>query len=169
MPKRGGKKNTQKVSKPTKAKEAELYALWLSFPIFLRKTAPAFIKEMGFNIPEEYQEIFEIKTKTQFESVYNITRKQLNTWEQCEWFTKKVAEFEKLTDVRHLKKDIDASFSRKVIKEADAPRVKLWHQLYAGYIENQEHKHTGEIKTTVELTEEQKKELAQEILKNLEK
>jgi len=159
MPKKGGGKKLNKVKKPTKMREAELWAFFCSLPKFLRKKEPRVIQEMGYDIPEELDEIFEIRTKKQFEEKYTITSKQLGIWEQCDWFKKKVAEFEKMTDVRHLKKDIDASFSRKVIKEGDAPRVKLWHQLYAGYIENQEHKHSGEIKTTVELTEEQTKEL----------
>lgn len=121
MPKQGVKKKLRKVKNPTKKREAELFAFWSSLPIFLRRKEPRIIEEMGYNIPIEFKEIFEIRTKTQFEEVYKVTKKQLIEWEKCDWFQKRVREYEKLTDVRQLKKDVDQSFTRKVIKEADAP------------------------------------------------
>jgi len=169
MPKRSDKIREQKVAKPSNPTTAKRYAFWYSLPIFYRKNAPKLIEELGFEIPEDLLDVLECRSKTEFAKKYKVSRNQLLRWEVSDFFKKDVKEFEKITNVKNLLKYINASFTRKVIKEADAPRVKLWHQLYAGYIEKEKHDHTGEIKTTVELTEEQKKELAKEVLKSMEK
>ena len=42
-------------------------------------------------------------------------------------------------------KDIDFHFTQMTIKESDAPRVKLWKQLYEGWVEKQKSKVSGSL------------------------
>jgi len=160
------RKTSKKVRKPTREKEAKLYAFWRSIPTILhtlvhKDGGEAKLRDMGIDIKdEELMELMKIRFKGEFSKRFKISTKQLKRWDNSEIIQKWINEFNQKNNVLKHKKDIDYNFTMKTKAEADAARVKLWKQLYEGWNEKQEIKHSGTISLTeiFERAEQKKKE-----------
>lgn len=130
------KVSPRKVSKPYRGREADVFALWLSIPIFLREQSQKQLEKMGYDMEDnELVLVLKAQTKTQLSKILKVTRKQLAIWESSDVIKKKVEELNLLSNVMRFKKDIDYHFTQKTMKESDAPRVKLWKQFFEGWQE----------------------------------
>jgi len=140
-----------------KKQEAMLYALWRSIPFVFHELPPAKLQAMGVDIDDElFQKLLSCKTKTQFQQMFNVSKDSTTSWDYNKEVQKMIDEFNKKSNVLKYKKDIDFHFTQATIREADAARVKLWKQLYEGWVEKQKvqtdalDKMTEEIKKLAE-------------------
>lgn len=137
-------KKSQKVVKIRKRKVAEFYALWQSIPSILkiihRKPGGVEkIKDMGFDTDNTtFVKLLGIKTQTEFSKEFDISERQLNRWNKSKKMQEMVDNLNIDRNIINFKKDIDFTFTRKTIQEADGARVKLWKQLYEGWTEKAE-------------------------------
>jgi uncharacterized protein (DUF849 family) len=125
-------------------RKAELYAFWLSVPGIMKQKKNAYFKELVKNSKfkdEEIEKIINANTTTEIAEALDTSRMQLARWGKMDWVKKKVDYFNKFNNVMRFKKDIDYSFTQATIKSADAARVKLWKQLYEGWVEKSSNLH----------------------------
>ena len=145
------KRKSENVKKPYLERKAKLYAFWKSMPvalhsIYYKPTGMTKIGEMGFDIDDEvFIKLISIRSRTEFGKTFGVSLRQLERWDGSEIVQKWTEEFNKQSNVLRFKKDVDFHFTRKVVTEADAPRVKLWKQLYEGWQEKQKVEYEGKV------------------------
>jgi hypothetical protein len=144
-------------------RNAQLYAFWLSIPGVLKNKRSAYfkdiIKDSKFK-DKEIDAILEAKNLKEVAIALNTSREQLSRWHKMDWVQKRIDYFNKFNNVMRFKKDIDYSFTQATIKSADAARVKLWKQLYEGWVEKSSNLHEFDENNIVGI-QEQLKSLAE--------
>lgn len=117
-----------------------LYLEWVSIPNMVRLLPDTELKKMGYPVEDVvFSKLIQCKTKGDFCRTFNISQNMPAKWEKEPTF---FAEMDKLTQNNHVmrfKKEVDFSFTQKVIRHGDAHRMKLWKQLNEGWSERQEH------------------------------
>lgn len=127
-----------------KDKERDAYALWLSIPAMLRMLPDAELKKMGYDADDPvFKKLMAIKTKGDFCREMGIGINSPARWEAEPEFMAKVNALSTNDHVLKFKKDVDFSFTQKVLKHGDAQRMKLWKQVFEGWSEKIEHKNTN--------------------------
>jgi len=127
-----------------KEAEKEAYILWRSIPAMLRILDPKEAKKMGYDVDNPvFMRLLKIQTKGEFCSEFGISVNTPANWEAEEGFQNKVDALSFSGNVMRFKKDVDFSFTQKVLKHGDAHRMKLWKQLYEGWSEKIEHRNTN--------------------------
>lgn len=125
-------------------REKEAYVLWKSIPAMLRILPEIEQRKMGYDTSDPvFAKLLSIQNKTQFCDVFGIGKNTPTQWEAEEDFQGKVDALSLGGHVMKFKKDIDFSFTQKVLRHGDANRVKLWKQLYEGWSEKIEHRNTN--------------------------
>ena len=140
---------------PYKNAEFEAFVLWSSIPLIVRSIYQADssegklkagkkLGELGFDIEEVLlRKLLDCKTQKEFAKAFEVHFTTLSEWKQKKYYKKKV---EAMTDdvcVLQYKKDVKFSFIQKTIEEGDAPRVKLFHQLYDDFADKKVTEITG--------------------------
>jgi len=126
------------LKKVYKKKEAMLYALWRSMPLVFHELPVSKLASMGCDVDDEiFQKLITCKTKTQFKEMFHLSWETLADWDVNKEVQHMINDFNKQSNVLRFKKDIDFHFTQATIREADAARVKLWKQLYEGWVEKQ--------------------------------
>jgi len=126
------------INRVNKKQEATIYALWRSIPLVFHELPVSKLASMGCDIDDEvFQKLITCKTKTQFKEIFHLSWATLKDWDTNKEVQKMVDDFNKQSNVLRYKKDIDFHFTQATIREADAARVKLWKQLYEGWVEKQ--------------------------------
>jgi len=121
-----------------KLREATIYALWRSMPLVFHDLPIAKLASMGCDVNDEtFQQLIQCKTKTQFKEMFHLGWETIVAWDRNKKVLKMIDDFNKESNVLRFKKDIDFHFTQATMREADAARVKLWKQLYEGWIEKQ--------------------------------
>lgn len=121
--------------KPYKADVFNLYIFWSAIPRALKKLNILTLEELGFDIEDNiFQKLLQIKNKYQFAKIFKVSRQAIWEWEHSEGFIQKLKEFSNEDILMRYKKDVDFSFTQKTISEADAARVKLWKELFEGFV-----------------------------------
>ena len=168
MARKNSQKHTRKVKHPYFESVAKTYAFWLSIPFIVHKAVsvanddglpldPEKLKDIGIDPDDkDYIKLAKIRTKTEFAKAFNVSRRQLYAWEKSEEVQKWVDEFNRANNILKFKKEVDFAFTRKVIKEADASRVKLWKQLYEGWVEKEAVEHSGDMVFNINIQEASK-------------
>lgn len=135
-------KKTVKTKRPYKQKEAKLFALWCSIPAVLFalfREQPHKLKTLGYDIEDKSKDglavLLECRSRSAFARKFDIDIDTLYVWSRSESHKKWVEEYNHECNVMKFKKDIDFNFTQKTIMHSDAARVKLWKQLYEGWIE----------------------------------
>lgn len=129
-----GKQPNKKVEKPYKQEQFVLYAFWRSMPFAFRLTDAKNLEKMGFDIHDEvFKKLLAIKTKTDFCANFDVNMKQLKRWDDSDILKEQIEVFNRESNVMQFKKDIDFSFTKKTIQEADPYRVELWYKIYTGW------------------------------------
>jgi len=144
-----GNKNTLTKYDITGAKEK--YAEWLAFPSIIRKMEDSNIRILGIN-PDEIDPILKITTRVELSKVIGFSRESMNRWEGETEF-RKIREEKELEYMGKQTPNVMAAFYKGAIKEGDAPRMKLWMQIYRKFVEKQEQKHTVDLDAVKELTQ----------------
>lgn len=114
---------------------------WAIIPASLRLLAeqPEELRKMGYDPDDEYfMKLLKIKTKGQFCREFNFAKNMTATWLKDEEVVAEINSRVMSEHVMKFKKDVDWSFTQKVIRHGDANRVKLWKQLYEGWNEKTE-------------------------------
>jgi hypothetical protein len=120
----------------TKPDAFEIYILWYTLPRGVRRLQDATLEGLGFDLEDPlFNELRQIRTRTQFAKRYNVTRTTMWSWEKRDDFIDKVKEFGNREILLQYKRDIDFAFTEKTKIEGDAARVKLWKQLFEGWEE----------------------------------
>jgi hypothetical protein len=126
------------INRVNKKQEAMIYALWRSMPLVFHELPTAKLASMGYDVDDElFQKLVSCKTKTQFKEMFHLSWETLADWDTNKEVQKMIDDFNKQSNVLKFKKDIDFHFTQATIREADAARVKLWKQLYEGWVEKQ--------------------------------
>lgn len=121
-----------------KKREAMLYALWRSIPLAFHELPASKLASMGYDVDDEtFKKLISCKTKTQFKEMFNVSWDCLTYWDINKEVQAMIDEFNKKSNVLKFKKDVDFNFTQATIREADAARVKLWKQIYEGWVEKQ--------------------------------
>jgi len=140
---------------PYKTAEFEAFVLWISIPGIVRKTYNLSneagerigierVRDFGFDVDDTLlKTLLEIKTQSEFAKKFDVNMGTLSEWKHTTYYKKCIAAMIDETCVQRYKKEIDFVFTQKTIKEADAPRVKLWYQLFQDYSDKVVNEVTG--------------------------
>lgn len=124
------------------ALKKEMYEQWLSVPAMLRLLPEAELKKMGYDTENPiFMRLVSIGSQRQFARVFGIDRNTPTHWEQKdpEMRQRAMAVAREQHALKYAK-DVDFSFTQKVLKFGDANRVKLWYQIMTGWSEKFEHR-----------------------------
>lgn len=136
-------------------KKKQMYLLWRSMPALLRTLEQKDLVKMGYETTDPvFQTMLGIKSQNAFCEHFGVSNNQPSRWLQDEVF---VAEIEKATRNDHVMKfakEIDFSFVQSTIRNPEAAKVKLFHQIYRGWSEKIEHLNTNRNIDLLELVKE---------------
>lgn len=136
--------NKKKAEGIPKNRMAKLFAFWLSLPGIAKDQKyieQALIPKLDPHQQSLIKDLVECDTIAQVANVLNVEYHTLARWKKNKAIKKMVEFFDKNNDAVRFKRDVDYSFSRATIKHADAARVKLWYQLYQGFVEKSSQTH----------------------------
>jgi hypothetical protein len=146
-----------------KIKEKEAYLIWRSIPALLSLLPESDQRKMGYDVDDPlFKQLIGIKTKAEFCVALKVSTRMPSEWEKDPEFLSTVRQLSLNNHVLRFQKDIDFSFTQKVLKNGDAQRVKLWKQLYEGWTEKTEVKNLNIEASAAELQafiEQRNKEL----------
>ena len=127
---------TQKrqVANPRKKDVFEIYCFWRSFPFEFFKIKPVMLEKDGYDIDALFERLLRCKNLSAFSKEFNVSKDTLADWERSEVIQKKINELASQNNVLRFRKDIDRVFTKKILKYPDVPSVKLWHQMFAGFV-----------------------------------
>jgi len=129
------KKKNKKVNNK---KEATLYALWRSIPMIFHDLPLKKLKDMGYDTEDPiFQKLVTCRTKTEFKEMFGLAWQTMVDWDSNKEVLAMIDDFNRKSNVLKFKKDIDYHFTQAAIRGSDAPRIKLWKQLYEGWEEKQ--------------------------------
>lgn len=136
---------TLDVSVLTMEDKIELYTIWLSIPAMLRMLPEKDQLQMGYDVHDPiWSVLLPLRTKQEFTIFFKTSINQPMRWERADpTLFDRAMEISKRQNVMRFKKDIDFSFTQKVLKYGDAARTKLWKQVYEGWTEKTESHNTN--------------------------
>lgn len=143
------KKKKSPKKKQKKISIIKVYLLWKSMPFIFREIAirnPKKLNDWGIDTNEEiFLKLMACRYKKDFAKEFKVSRRTLDRWDKDEEFQKKLDEINKRSNVLRFKKDIDFHFTQKTITESDAKRVRLWYELFMGWVPEEKVRHAGKI------------------------
>lgn len=120
----------------TPEQKKDIYILWSSIPAMLRLLKPEQISQMGYDMDDPvFAKLVSIKNQSEFIKEFSISHNQPTRWREDPEFNSKIEEISRKDHVLRFSKDIDFSFTQRVIRNGDAASVKLWHQIFKGWRE----------------------------------
>lgn len=121
------------------AKDRELYLEWASIPAMVRMLSEPDLAKMGYPVEDPiFMKLVTIKRKGEFCREFGINDGMPAKWERDPNFLAEVNQISHKSHVMKFRKDIDFSFTQKVLRHGDAQRMKLWKQLNEGWSERTE-------------------------------
>lgn len=127
----------------TKDRRAKLFAFWLSLPGIAKDVN--YFKRARKPLQEEdslITKLVDCKTISEVGKLLDVDSVTLYRWKTSNDIKKLVRYFDHNNQALRFKNDVDYAFTRATIKHADAPRMKLWKQLYEGWEEKSSQTHT---------------------------
>ena len=161
MPKRKEADRVEIISeyRPYKKKVYKNFILWNSIPFELRKIPLNEAENWGINIKNSLlKELLSISTQREFAEKYNVSEDVLCIWNRRKDFKEELNKIIKEGILKY-KKDVDFSLTKKAIKYGDAPRVKLWKQLFEGWVEKEKREISGDLSLLIDEMNESKEDL----------
>jgi hypothetical protein len=120
------------------------YILWRSIPAMLKILPKEDQKRMGYDVDDPmFQILLSLKTKAEFCKAFDINVNQPARWEADDNVKKEIDKRSITDHVMRFRKDVDFSFTQKVLRHGDAHRMKLWKQLYEGWTEKIDNRNTN--------------------------
>ena len=137
-------------------RDKELYILWASLPSIVRKLKDTDLLSMGYPIEDPmFKKVIESHSQNQFCLAFGINKNRPAIWRKRDpEIETRIADLAHKTNVLRFEKDINFAFSQKTLRNADAPRVKLYHQLFKGWTEKSGVEHSGKVTTLHQLIRE---------------
>lgn len=117
-----------------------LFLEWFAIPNMLRMLPETEVKKMGYPTDDVvFLKMLRCKTQTEFCTEFGVSINMPAKWKSEPNFMAELNAISDNSNVMRFKKEVDFSFTQKVIRHGDAHRVKLWKQLNEGWSERQEH------------------------------
>lgn len=136
-------------------KDRELYIQWNSIPAMLRLLPEAEVKKMGYDVEDPiFMKLLRVKTRGEFCKEFDIGVNAPSIWDKEPDIRERINQIATDNNVMRFRKDVDFSFTQKVLKHGDAHRMKLWKQLYEGWSEKTEHVNLNLNMSPADLVEE---------------
>jgi DNA-binding XRE family transcriptional regulator len=148
--KKGKKVNSRKFPNLDGFTAKEMFAQWVAFPSLLRKFSEVQRDQLGLDATD-IDSLLLLQTREEFAKAIGMSRRNLYNYENEEDFNGLVQKFKKRWGGKRTPNMILALY-KEGVREGDAPRVKLWHQIFEDFTEKQETKHTVDLKEVKELT-----------------
>ncbi len=130
--------------KPVKEREYRLYLIWRSLPPNMKRLGRSYAEELGID-DEDILSIIDIKTQREFAEKFGLNESHISEI----WNVKAPpVEFQNIdwrTWAKKLTKNVMGALYEGIIKDQDAPRIKLWLQAVDNFVE--ESKVTNDIGT----------------------
>lgn len=119
-------------------KDYELYLQWASLPTIVKSLPVHQLASLGFDATENplLEKLISLRFKKDFCREFRVSVDTIADWEKRPDFEQRLQQIRNRNQILRFEKEIDFAFTMKVLKEADAPRVKLWKQLYGGFDPN---------------------------------
>jgi hypothetical protein len=118
--------------------KAKLLAFWQSIPAAL-KEKDYFQKVKNVKITNEEEDLLPrllmAKNLSDIADILEVETATIRRWQKTNFVKRHTEKFDSWNNVMRFKKDIDYAFTQKTIIHGDAARVKLWKQLYEGWVE----------------------------------
>lgn len=134
-------------------RDRELYILWASIPTYLKRAKMEDLEAIGYPIDDPiFRRLIQCKSQNQFCTEFNIGKNQPKYWrDHMPEITKQIEDLAQKSNVLRFEKDVDFAFTQRTIRNADAPRVKLWKQIFKGWTEKSGVELSGKVTTIQEL------------------
>lgn len=117
---------------PKKKREYFAFLYWMTLPPTIRgMNAEIAIKEFG--VDTDAAPILAIRTQKEFTEVFDVSEPTLAKWRQAARFEDDLDMARKRNISDRWMNRITESFSKATEQHADAPRVKLWMELFGNY------------------------------------
>ena len=139
---KGQKKYVEKNPKVLALKgqrDRKVYLEWAAMPAMLRMMTPVDLERMGYDIHDPvFMKLQGIKRKGELCSELGINANMPAKWEKEPTFYQEMNALSSKSHIMKFKKDVDFSFTQKVIRHGDAARTKLWYQKNESWSERTE-------------------------------
>ncbi len=149
----------RKKDKVIENRQAKLFAFWMSLPGIAKDTKyfeRAHVPKLDPDQEGIIGDLVNATTIAQVSKILDVETHTLIRWKKNTAFKRMVEKFDKNNDAMRFKKDVDYSFTRATIKHADAARVKLWKQLYEGWVEKDAKVHELDAENIIGIQEQLK-------------
>lgn len=113
-----------------KPKEFQLYKAWYMMSPMLALLMPEDLTKM--DIDDATKKLVMIKTQSEFSKNYRVSPKTLVQWNNE---INALPMKERFMWMKSLSRQVFGSLYKAILKDGDAPRVKLWAQLFEDYTE----------------------------------
>ena len=126
--------------KPSKKNEAtyKIYVMWRVLPRVVHRMNEAQLDAIGMDRADPItKKMIGCSSMTAFGKEFGIGREALYEWERSKQFAKDYRKSMMSFNYEKYAADVLFSFTQKTIKEADAPRFKLWAQFFMEWLEKQ--------------------------------
>lgn len=120
------------VQAPDKKREYADFVRWYMIPASFRNLVRSELERLG--LPEWFVTLCAFRTQGEFAKGFKISPHTLSRWVNMDQFKRDCEVFNNGFIKEFYKAQIDHSFTQKVIKYGDAPRVKLWKELFDGHV-----------------------------------
>lgn len=136
-------------------REFQLFRFWRSLPPMLLGKSKEQLINMGFD-DEEALDLLQIRTMKAFAEKFGIDEDTVYLWRK-----RMIDDGEPYGDwkiwAKRLTRNVQTALYAGAVKEKDAPRIKLWHQLTEGWKDSSSVDHSGNITFTSILDEVENK------------
>jgi len=135
-----------------KNREFSIYILWNSLPSIFKGETEENLKKAGFSDPLTL-ELLALRTQGDFARKFGIGQDTLSDWNKREDLIK---ELDKVRGkwAQKLTSNVIAALYRKILKEGDASRAKLWLQYIENWSERLSLENTGGVNINIRYVDE---------------
>lgn len=137
------------------AKDRELYLEWVAMPAMVRMLPLPELAKMGYDVEDPvFLKMYQIRSKKDFCKEFGVGVNQPTIWEKDPRFHEEANSLSNRSYIMKHKKEVDFSFTQKVIRHGDAARTKLWYQKNEGWSERTEAVNVNLNLTTADFVKE---------------
>jgi hypothetical protein len=117
------------------------FILWMSIPSVVRdvyKANPDDVRQYGYDPCDPvFTLLLEVRTLKEFAAVYKVDACTLTQWRKRKDFQQQLDTLLR-ENVLRWRADVDDAFVKKLIKDGDSARYKLYYQIFCDYADRQE-------------------------------
>jgi len=131
------RERTETVGRKADKTKSKLFAFWQSIPGILKQKEYFKLKDIKLTDEQEsiLPELLRAKNLKEVSKVLGVSYNTVLSYQKSSYVQKMTEYFDRWNNAMKFKRDVDYAFTNATIKNADAPRVKLWKQIYEGWVE----------------------------------